>query len=147
MIMIAGKKQNNYDCTSCKGEMHQCLLHNESVTLQSPDIPGVALTVNLENYVQLYPTWFKAVGHSLTPEWVIFSCTDFCPIPIFTPFSITALQLYQATGGIGKFSSPSEFLAESAIYVEAMETIAGAIAECSEYLSERPRREHGLQQP
>jgi hypothetical protein len=92
MIMTAGKKKWNYDCASCKGEMHRCLLHNESVTIQSPEMSGVMLTVNKGDYEKIYATWCRSVGHTFTPEWVIFSSADFCPIPIFTPFSSTAIQ-------------------------------------------------------
>lgn len=142
--MAAGQKKYNYDCTSCKGEMHQCLLHNQAVTIQAPEVPGQCFTVNKDDYSKIYPAWFKAVGHSLTPEWLIFSSFDLCPIPLFSPFSITALQLYNATGGLGKFQSPNAFLSQPAIYVDAMETVSGAVSECQEYLTEQSRREHGL---
>jgi hypothetical protein len=45
---------------------------------------------------------------------------------------------------MGKFASPSQFLSQPAIYVEAMETIGAAVTECTEYLSEQARRESGV---
>lgn len=144
--MAAGKKKRNYDCASCKGDMHRCLLHNQSVELQVPEMPGRILTVDKQNYSKIFPVWFEAVGHSFTPEWLIFSHFDLCPIPIFTPFSITAIQLYNATGGMGKFISPSHFLSQPAIYIDAIETISASVSECSEFLMEQSRRENGIKQ-
>lgn len=143
MIMVS-KNKRRYDCASCKGEMHKCLLYNRSVVVQSPEISGVSLEINKQDYSKIFPQWFKVVGHSFTPEWLIFSSFDLCPIPIFTPFAVTALDLYNATGGFGKFSSPSEYLKQPAIYIEAMEAISIAVSECGEYLSEQLRRENGV---
>ena len=122
-----------YDCASCKGEKHGCLLDKVEITVCAPELSGQSFIVNKDNWPILSQAWAARVGHDKTPDWAVLASFNLCPVPLFSLFSIEAYNLYCTLGGVGACASPADYYELPAIWIRACRTISAEINRLAQY--------------
>lgn len=132
----------SFDCISCQGKNHKCLLYEKMVEVEQPDFQGrgrkkwaLQKPEDVEDYLS---ECIAQVPDSLEIEHLlVFAGTDVCPIPIINPLSVELARMnsfFQAGG----FPYPGGYLDQLEIFVQAASIIA---AEESELMRRRRKKD------
>jgi hypothetical protein len=134
MLVKREDKAHKYDCASCRGKNHKCLLHKKSVRVIMPEL-NRPLILNKDNWSRLSDAWQRQHKGNLAPDWYLLNLAGVCPMPLITDFSHTAFSMFDAVG-VGKFNSPKDYCNASAFWVSTAGVISNVISECQQFLRE-----------
>lgn len=132
----------SFDCISCQGRNHKCLLYDKSIELEQLDFEGKGrrkwVFQKPEDVEDYLAESIIQVPDSLEIEHLLlFAGTDVCPIPIITPLSMELARMnsfFQAGG----FPYPGGYLDQLEIFIQAASVIAG---EESDLLKRRRKKD------
>lgn len=113
--------KQNFDCTSCQGKEHRCLLREIEITLTHPDFPTAIVT--RDDISDLFEGYQKRIGSTEISELSVVLEYGLCPIPLFTPLSSQAMELYSMLGGLGNVDY-FKLQKYPAIYIQAVNIIS-----------------------
>jgi len=128
------KKKEKYNCASCQGKMHRCLMQKNEVEIKAVNLPK--MKINKDNWRTAVDAFRDKIDNPNYPAIGALQNYNLCPIPLFTELSIETWNLYNAIGGIGKVNSPQEYYNLQAFYVDGVRIIESAIADIQPYLKE-----------
>ena len=119
----------SFDCISCQGKNHKCLLYEKKVELEQPDFEGrgrkkwsFRKPEDVEDY--LMENTARVPGTLEIEHLLVFAGTDVCPIPIITPLSVELARMNNFCQG-GQFPYPGGYLDQLEIFIQAASIIGG----------------------
>lgn len=131
---MTGRFAGSYQCASCKGENHKCLIYNPTVDLESPDIETIE-GIDSSNWRRAVDKWKKRFPEMEGyPEYAILQYFDLCPIPLFNPTELLIFDFWRAKKGnpFGELSF-AEYLKIPARLLDYMRQLEIAINEGEEF--------------
>ena len=124
------KKPDRYNCASCKGEFHECLMRNSKLTLTIPNKPEIPpIEVGLDNWLDAIDHFRCHTGNDNTPDYIVLSAYNLCAIPLITPFSFEAFKLHQ----IIQPRMPAEHYGLPAVLIQAGQVIDAETSRLAAY--------------
>lgn len=134
----------SFDCISCQGRNHKCLLYEKKIKVEQLDFEGKGKKKwvfqkpeDVEDYLTESIT--RVPGTLEIEHLLIFAGTDVCPIPVITPLSVELARVnsfFQAGG----FPYPGGYLEQLEIFIQATSVIS---AEESDLMRRRRKKDGG----
>ena len=118
------KKPGEWDCGTCQGRHHKCLLAGKAVSVAVPGRPSLGRRdVCSVKDMPAVVAWAR--GDREVPDFTILRWLGVCPIPLFTPLSVECLNLYRHGQATNTFSIVAgQYYDQPAFYMAAMNLIA-----------------------
>lgn len=124
-------KKYNYDCASCKGKDHKCLLHNTEVTVGVTNM--IPIVVTRDDWYRAVEAYEATPGHSDAEIFMALRYLNLCPVPLFTELSIELWTLFNALGGFQNLRTPQEYYDLPALYVQGVHIISAELNRLEAY--------------
>ena len=137
------KKSGAYDCGTCQGRSHKCLLAGKPFAVAVPGRPNMGrYNVSSTADIPAMLAWARGnPGHADLPDLAILRGLGVCPVPLVTPLSVECMNLYHYGQVNNSFALvPGGYYDQPAFYMAAMNLIA---AEESRIRAEKTEADNG----
>lgn len=115
------KKEKEFDCTSCQGELRHCLLHKQKMDLYFRG--SIIYNVTRQSYQAVVDAARKRFSEATDLRYLLEY--GLCPVPLFSALSYACLQYYNLLGGLGN-ADFTDLQKYPALYIDAVKVISAA---------------------